>query len=149
MRIKRALFKALWGFAALFWLIFLFQIICAQKDTVIIDPAPPLMAQDSTTQNKESLQNKCLPIEKKTQELKAVDALPYKDSLSTKPLPCVKINTADRETLITLHGIGPVLAERIIAYRKEQGSFNKPKDLMLVKGIGPKKLKKIEKRLCF
>lgn len=48
----------------------------------------------------------------------------------------VDINTADAETLDTLPGIGPALAERIIAYREEHGPFKSGEELMEVKGIG-------------
>ena len=48
----------------------------------------------------------------------------------------VDINTADAETLDTLPGIGPALAERIITYREEHGPFDSGEELMEVKGIG-------------
>ena len=48
----------------------------------------------------------------------------------------VDINTADTETLDTLPGIGPALAERIITYREEHGPFDSGEELMEVKGIG-------------
>jgi competence ComEA-like helix-hairpin-helix protein len=59
-----------------------------------------------------------------------------------KPLPKDKINvnTANAEKLAELPGIGPVLAERIVQYRNENGFFNSPEDLMNVKGIAEKKL---------
>ncbi|MBM3213953.1 helix-hairpin-helix domain-containing protein [Candidatus Poribacteria bacterium] len=55
----------------------------------------------------------------------------------------VNLNTADSATLQTLPGIGPVLAERIIAYRKEAGGFHSVDDLIDVRGIGPKTLGKL------
>jgi len=39
--------------------------------------------------------------------------------------------------------VGPVLAERIIAYRREIGGFRSVDDLLDVPGIGEKKLAKI------
>lgn len=48
----------------------------------------------------------------------------------------VNINTASREELMKLKGIGPVYADRIIEHRKERGPFQKPEDIMKVKGIG-------------
>lgn len=50
----------------------------------------------------------------------------------------INLNTADAETLKTLTGIGDVLAERIIAWREENGPFARPEDIMLVSGIGKK-----------
>ena len=48
----------------------------------------------------------------------------------------VDIDTADEETLQTLPGIGPALAERIVAYREENGGFQYLYELTNVKGIG-------------
>lgn len=53
----------------------------------------------------------------------------------TEPL-MVNINTASAEKLDLLPGIGPVLAQRIIAYREEHGPFKTVSELTLVDGIG-------------
>jgi competence protein ComEA len=50
----------------------------------------------------------------------------------------VNINKADVETLATLKGIGKDRAQKIIQYREKNGPFQKPEDLMKVKGIGKK-----------
>lgn len=52
----------------------------------------------------------------------------------------IDINTADAETLTALPGIGTVMAERIVAYRLENGSFTALEDLMNVEGIGKKRM---------
>ena len=44
--------------------------------------------------------------------------------------------TADRDELMTLPGIGEVIAERIIVYREENGPFEKIEDIVNVSGIG-------------
>lgn len=59
----------------------------------------------------------------------------------------VDINSADRETLCTLGGIGEVLAERIIAYREENGPFAAIEDIMNVNGIGSGTFGKIRSRI--
>lgn len=48
----------------------------------------------------------------------------------------VDLNTADAETLDTLPGVGPVLAERILDWRSEHGRFTSVEELAEVSGIG-------------
>ena len=50
----------------------------------------------------------------------------------------ININTADATQFALLPRVGPKAAERIVQYRKENGSFKKTTDLMQVKGIGDK-----------
>ena len=47
------------------------------------------------------------------------------------------LNAATAEQLQELPGVGPVLAERIIAWRTDNGPFAGPEDVMAVRGIGP------------
>ena len=49
-------------------------------------------------------------------------------------------NTASKEALMSLPGIGETLAERMIEYRETHGKFHSPEDLLNVSGIGEKKL---------
>ena len=66
---------------------------------------------------------------------------------ATDPAPTefstVNINTATSEQLQTLPDIGPVLADRIIAYRTEHGGFRSVGELTNVPGIGEKTLETI------
>lgn len=55
----------------------------------------------------------------------------------------VNINTADVDTLTALPGIGRVLAERIVAYRRQNGPFRAVEEIMKVEGIGEKKAEAI------
>jgi competence protein ComEA len=57
--------------------------------------------------------------------------------------PPIDINTAGAGELERLPGIGPVLAQDIVAYRKKGGGFEDIDELKDVKGIGDKRLKKI------
>lgn len=47
----------------------------------------------------------------------------------------ININTASREQLMTLAGIGETKADQIIAYRTDNGAFRKIEDIMQVAGI--------------
>ena len=58
------------------------------------------------------------------------------EEVRTAPAELVDINTADEELLQTLPGIGPALAERIVAYREANGGFRYLYELTNVKGIG-------------
>ncbi len=55
----------------------------------------------------------------------------------------VNINTADVDTLTALPGIGRVLAERIVAYRRQNDPFRAVEEIMKVEGIGEKKAEAI------
>lgn len=55
----------------------------------------------------------------------------------------VNINTAEKEELMNLPGVGDMLAQRILDYRGEAGSFSKVTDLMLVEGIGEKRMEEL------
>lgn len=60
----------------------------------------------------------------------------------------ININQATESEIARLPRIGPVLAQRIVAYRLEHGSFQSTGDLLKVKGIGKKTLVKIEAYLA-
>ncbi|WP_100446333.1 ComEA family DNA-binding protein [Glycomyces xiaoerkulensis] len=60
----------------------------------------------------------------------------------------VNPNVADERTLTTLNGIGPVLAERIVAHREANGSFQSVEELADVQGIGPSLLDQIRDQVA-
>jgi competence protein ComEA len=55
----------------------------------------------------------------------------------------ININTASLESLITLPGIGPVTAEKIIQFREEK-FFTRIEDIQKVPGIGPATFERIK-----
>ena len=59
----------------------------------------------------------------------------------------ININTADAAELMKLKGVGEKTAGKIIEYRT-QSPFEKPEDIMNVKGIGEKKFEDIKDHIC-
>ena len=60
----------------------------------------------------------------------------------------VNINTADATGLQQISGIGPSKAQKIIAYREQNGKFKSIEDLTNVSGIGEKTLASIRDQIC-
>lgn len=60
----------------------------------------------------------------------------------------ININTANANMLQNLPGIGPVLSERIIEYRNQNGLFGVIDDIMDVSGIAEKKYEGIKDQIC-
>lgn len=56
----------------------------------------------------------------------------------------ININTATKEELMTLNGIGSVMADNIISYRENYNGFLDVDELTEVKGIGKKTLDKLK-----
>jgi competence protein ComEA len=59
----------------------------------------------------------------------------------------ININTATKEQLDGIKGIGPVKAQAIIDYRTKNGAFKTIDDLEKVKGIGPATMKDIRSQV--
>ncbi|MEP6742910.1 MAG: helix-hairpin-helix domain-containing protein [bacterium] len=55
----------------------------------------------------------------------------------------INVNTASAKELEELPGIGPVIAERIVAYREQNGRFKRREELMMVSGVSEKKYEEI------
>jgi len=51
----------------------------------------------------------------------------------------ININTATKEELMTLDGVGEVLADKVILYRETVRPFEVPKDVTLISGFGEKR----------
>jgi competence protein ComEA len=56
----------------------------------------------------------------------------------------INLNTATVTELMQLPRVGQKTAERIIAFRKQHGGFQRPEELMNVKGIGEKSYAKLK-----
>jgi competence protein ComEA len=78
----------------------------------------------------------------------AVAAPLNKDAISSQvAITTVNINNASLQELAALPGIGEKKAAAIIHYRTQEGEFNAIEDLVKVRGIGKKLLKKLHKHL--
>lgn len=84
-------------------------------------------------------------------EAEAAEAAPSQpdapDTADTTQAALVDINTAAKEELMTLPGVGEVLAERIIEYRETYGRFVAAEQLMDVSGIGEQRYADLEDRI--
>ena len=59
----------------------------------------------------------------------------------------VNLNTATRDELVALPGIGPAKAQAILDYRAQHGGFRSIDELKEVKGIGAKRYEKLKAEL--
>lgn len=59
----------------------------------------------------------------------------------------VNLNTAGKEQLMTLPGIGEAKAERILEYRRKVGQFTAAEEIMNVSGIGEAMFEKIKEKI--
>ena len=60
-----------------------------------------------------------------------------------EPQRPIDVNTAAQEELELIPGIGPAMAQRIIAWREQNCPFERVEDLLNVRGIGVKTLEKL------
>lgn len=60
----------------------------------------------------------------------------------------ININTASKELLMEINGIGESLATRIIEYRTQNGPFESIEEIVNVSGIGQKKLENMRDMIC-
>jgi competence protein ComEA len=67
--------------------------------------------------------------------------------LSHWAVAAVNLNTATKDELIALPGIGPAKAQAIVDYRKANGAFKTVEELKDVKGIGAKRFEKLKGEL--
>ena len=68
--------------------------------------------------------------------------------LTTLAQQPINLNTATATELQTVKGIGPKMADKIVAYRSLHGQFSAVQDLCAVQGIGEKTLIKMGSTVC-
>ena len=59
----------------------------------------------------------------------------------------ININTANKEQLMKISGVGKTKAEAIIAHREKNGDFKKKEDITKVRGIGKATFEKIKDKI--
>ncbi len=60
----------------------------------------------------------------------------------------VNVNRAAPAELEAVRGIGPVLAQEIVRHRERHGPFHRVEELLILRGVGARKLKALEAFLC-
>jgi competence protein ComEA len=108
------------------------EVISLPMNTEFSEPAPII---DSLTITEDSLPK---PEEKKKPKTQ-----------KKKPSFPININTASKEDLCFIKGVGPAMAQKIIDHRENKGEFRTAKDLEKVPGIGAKKRAAMEEFLTF
>ncbi len=61
---------------------------------------------------------------------------------TTSPL-LININTASRDELEKLPGVGPSLASRVIEHRERHGPFRRAEHLMMVRGFSDRRFREL------
>ncbi len=100
-------------------------------DTERVDKAPEELPEPQPVQAEQTARQ---------EPEKAGDA-----EIEDAPAGLVNINTATAQELMTLPGIGEVLAGRILEYRQTYGRFVTPEQLTDVSGIGEQRYAELEK----
>ena len=62
--------------------------------------------------------------------------------------PCINLNTATERELMTLDGVGEVMARQIVEYREQNGPFRRPQEIIIIDGFSERKYRAISDRIC-
>ncbi|QIZ69733.1 phospholipase D-like domain-containing protein [Oxynema aestuarii] len=122
-----------------------------QNDETLLVLTNPTVAAHFQREFDRLYDNALLGLSPKQQErIEAAIARCGADSQAAAPTvaPQINVNLATAAELETLPGIGPTLAARIVAARRE-GPFTSLSDLDRVPGIGPKMLERLGDRVTF
>ena len=96
------------------------------------------LEESSSSENADTVKKHVLELKDTPNELTAKKDIQEKS---------INLNTATKEQLMLIKGIGAKTAENIISYRDKNGSFSSLNALMQVKGIGQVKYEKFSKYL--
>ena len=94
------------------------------------------------------------PVARHSPQLLPPDPLPSA-ALDTAAAPraladtaVLDLNRAGAAELDALPGIGPVLARRIVEFRRQHGPFRRVEELRAVRGVGPRLLERLKPRVA-
>ena len=96
------------------------------------------LEEASLTGNNDSVSKQVLELKDNSFEITSKKAVAEKS---------INLNTASREELMNISGIGEKTAGNILSYRENNGKFKTLDELMNVKGIGEVKLTRFKKYL--
>lgn len=82
---------------------------------------------------------------RKTSNAPSQSAVQSADISADNPL---NLNSASKEDLMQLKGVGASLAQRILDYRSMRGSFHSKEELLMIAGIGEKMYAHLENIIC-
>ena len=85
-----------------------------------------------------------IPTVEEAQLLREYDSSGSEDDRDSQSDNRIDLNTADKQALMTLPGIGESKADRIVEYRQVHGRFSSTEELMNVSGIGSGVYEKIK-----
>jgi competence protein ComEA len=89
-----------------------------------------------------------VPLKGSTQNQHSTSSSSKSSSGKTKNINApININTATKEQLMMLPGIGESYAQRIIEYRSKNSGFKAKDEIMKIKGIGPSKYEEIKNKI--
>jgi competence protein ComEA len=93
----------------------------------------------------------CAPVEKNEKSNTASVSNKAGESVAANAAhhdPCLNINTATREELMRLPGIGEVMSQKIIEHRERHGPFRRPEDVMIIEGFSERKYRSLAGLIC-
>ena len=77
------------------------------------------------------------------------EALASQASVKGQASPsCINLNLATVEQLMQLPGIGEVMSQRIIEYRKRHGPFRRPEEIIILEGFSERKYRAVADLVC-